>query len=182
MTSIGPNTHIEGRVEGNEDVTVYGTVSGSITLTANLVIADGGQVHGDVIANEILVHGFVDGSLKATQLLVLAETARVVAKIDTVSLRMDDGAQLSGDVLMDVEGEVPARKPSSSAPKTQKMPAVKGKALIEETIVEEEEEEDEYWTFDDLTVKELRDLLREYDQPVTGTKAELIERLEELED
>ena len=180
MTTIGPNTRVDGRIEGDEDVTIFGNVSGSITLNANLIVADGGQVHGDVNARQIIVEGYVEGSLTASELLVLADTARVVANIDTVALRMDDGAQLSGDVLMDVKGEVPTRKmPAVGGPTTQKMPAVQGKQLVEETVIDDD---DEYWTFDDLTVKELRDLLRDYDAPVTGTKAELIARLEELEE
>lgn len=51
-----------------------------------------------------------------------------------------------------------------------------GHGLLEEKVIEATEE-----SFEDKTVDELKDLLRAKDMKVSGTKEELIERLEDAE-
>lgn len=217
MTTIGPQTHVEGRIEGDEDVTVEGRVLGTIALTESLTVAQGGFVDGDIEARTAVIEGAVEGTIHASELLHLTSTARVTANISAPTIRMDDGAQLAGEVDMDLDAPPPARTTSSTktsttpatssktqstataaskAPPTSEGPASEGptsegektrkvqggsNAVVTETTtvtVEGEPEED----LDELTVKDLRDMLRDKDLPVSGTKAELIERLEEADD
>ncbi len=185
MTTIGPNIKVEGLISGDEDLTIFGRVDGTLNINANVVIAENGQVHGTLIANEVIIRGHVQGTINASNLLVLEESARVVADIETASLRMEAGAQMSGDVVMDLEGEVPARKaskPSASTPQPAP-PKAKPKPAVSEPVTEVADD-DEYEEIDDLnelTVKELRELCEDYDLSTKGTKAQLIKRLEESE-
>ena len=191
MTTIGPQTRVEGHLSGDEDVTVYGRIDGSLSVNANVVIAEGGQVHGTLSAQEVIIRGYVKGSIHASSILVLEESARVVADIDTASIRMDSGAQVSGDIVMDIDGEVPKRLPSAaakSAPKPSAKPKPKPTPKVEKPKVIEtltEVEDDEYEEIEDLselTVKELRELCEDYDLSTKGTKAQLIARLEESDE
>ncbi len=187
MTTIGPNIKVEGQISGDEDLTIYGRVDGTITINANVIVAENGQVHGTLIAKEVIVIGHVQGTINASSLLVLEQSARVVADIETASLRMEAGAQLSGDVIMDLDGEVPTRPQKKSSPQTKPAPKATPKPAPKATPKPEPEpsaDEDEYEEIDDLnelTVKELRELCQDYDLSTKGTKAQLIKRLEESE-
>ena len=186
MTTIGPNIKVEGLVSGDEDLTIFGRVDGTLNINANVIVAAEGQVHGTLIANEVIIRGHVQGTINASTLLVLEESARVVANVETASLRMEAGAQMSGDVIMDLEGEVPQRKtnpatkPTSKPTKSKSTPAP---IPITETVTEvaDDDEYEEIEDLNELTVKELRELCEDYDLSTKGTKAQLIKRLEESE-
>lgn len=205
MTTIGPQTHVDGRVEGDEDVTIEGRVVGSIALSETLTVAEAGRVEGDVEVRIAVIRGSLKGAITVSELLHLTETARVEANISAAVLKMDDGAQLSGEVDMTTNSSAarPARATPSSTTSTSASTSVSSpasssvsekkaeKSVNSEsqsttttvTVVEDEEPDDEDPAdLEELTVKDLRDMLRDKDLQVSGTKAELIERLESIDD
>lgn len=205
MTTIGPQTHVDGRVEGDEDVTIEGRVVGSIALSETLTVAEAGRVEGDVDVRIAVIRGSLKGAITVSELLHLTETARVEANISAAVLKMDDGAQLSGEVDMTADSRAarPARTTPSSTTSTSASTSVSApvsssasekkaeKSVNSEsqsttttvTVVEDEEPDDEDPAdLEELTVKDLRDMLRDKDLQVSGTKAELIERLESIDD
>jgi hypothetical protein len=87
------------------------------------------------------------------------------AEVYTASL----GAQAPPDIE-EVQGEMKVESEDSEAPVVPEP----------ETVTEEELEEDEEGaSYEDYTVEELKDVLRERELMVSGTKDELIARLEE---
>ena len=100
VTTIGSNILVEGRLEGADDVVVHGRVVGSVALEESFTVAEDGYVEGDIEARIVRIEGRVKGSIRATELLHLTPTAQVQAELHTPSLRIDDGAALSGDVEM----------------------------------------------------------------------------------
>jgi hypothetical protein len=80
------------------------------------------------------------------------------------------GAEPHPDIAEDVVGEIKVEAEDSEAPVVPEP----------ETVTEEELEEDEEGaSYEDYTVEELKDVLRERELMVSGTKDELIARLEE---
>lgn len=241
MTTIAPETRINGRIEGDADVLVQGRVDGTIVLTETLTVAPHGFVSGDVQAKIIVVEGFASGTLRASAVVHLTSTAQVEGEIFAAAVRLDPGARLQGRVEMDVAAapplptrpERPARaesRPSQTAtrrPGTATAPAtaapVAAPAPVRtpdpEPAPEPEPEAEKPAPVaaapapapvaarppvaksqppaakaqpappkaaashaveidpDELTVKELREMLTERGLPLSGTKTELVRRL-----
>lgn len=100
-TVIAPGTHIVGRLSGQEDIRVHGTVEGRIHLAATLFVEPEGIVAADVHAHDIVVAGTVVGNLTASGSVVLASSARVVGDLRTPRLVVAPGAAFRGQVSMD---------------------------------------------------------------------------------
>jgi cytoskeletal protein CcmA (bactofilin family) len=221
-TIIDAGTRIDGRISGDADVTVQGRVDGEIALTQTLTVADGGLVRGTIRAHQTVVEGTIDGDIVADERIVLTATARMVGSLEAPTIQVEDGAQFSGEVIMELEAAGDARAPvrqskssqstssqstssqstssqsassqsaSSATPSkptasgaTSAAPATSSRTTTT-TVAEAEEQASETDVTDlstpqleDYTVKELREELRDRDMQVSGTKDELIERLQD---
>ena len=104
-TVLAAGTHVVGRLSGQEDMRVHGTVEGRIHLAATLFIEPEGIVAADVHAHDIVVAGTVVGNLTATGSVVLASSARVVGDLRTPRLVVAPGAAFRGQVSMDPPDE-----------------------------------------------------------------------------
>lgn len=207
-TTIGQHIVVLGRVSGEDDLVVAGRVEGQIEISGMLVVEDQALVKGEVNAVSVRIDGRFEGRLRA-ETLHLTSTALVDAELLEVGvLRIDDGAKVKAEISMDdvpsakttisAARPAPARttpvaKTSAPAPRTPPKPtsstsaaAAASPSATTTVVVEEVEEPEESGEldldkYDDLTVKELRDRLRDLDLPVSGTKQELAERLAEAE-
>ncbi len=208
MTTIGSETIVEGRIDGAEDLTVDGRVVGTINLSEILTVSEGGVIDGTISVRGVRIDGTVDGHITATEYIHLTASARVRARLTAPIIRMDDGAKMAGEVEMDVQAPAPQTKISTtttrptttartqpvsrpvavSAPAPAPTPvatsasaAAAAQAATTTTTVTVEEEPAGDSEYDALTVKELRDRLRDLDLAVSGTKQDLMERLAEAE-
>jgi cytoskeletal protein CcmA (bactofilin family) len=99
MTNIGSTLTITGDMTSQEDVTVHGTVNGTITMKqGTLVVARQGTTAATVKGSRIAVHGTVSGDLVATDQIEMSETAKVNATVTVPSLVLREGAVLNGTV------------------------------------------------------------------------------------
>lgn len=99
MTNIGPSLTITGDVTSHEDMTVHGTIKGSVNMQEGvLVVARTGTAEANVQGSNITVHGTVAGDLAASVRLELTETAKVDATVTAPSLMLREGAVLNGTV------------------------------------------------------------------------------------
>ena len=116
-TTIGPQTTIQGSIEGQGSVDVLGHVQGTLTLSDVLNVAESGVVSGDVNVRQAIIDGRLEGNVVASELIVLTQTARVIANLTAPVIRVDDGALLRGQVDMDLEGQAPEVRASSTSSK-----------------------------------------------------------------
>jgi cytoskeletal protein CcmA (bactofilin family) len=100
-TVIAPGTHVAGRISGQEDIRVHGTVEGRIHLAATLFVEPEGVVAAEVHAHDVVVSGTVVGNITASGSVVLAPSARVVGDLRTPRLVVAPGAAFRGQVSMD---------------------------------------------------------------------------------
>ena len=101
MTTLGPSLTVAGNITSQEDVTVHGTVKGTITMQRGaLVIAPQGKAEASVEGSTITVQGTVSGDLCATGRLELTDSAKVDGTIITPSLVLREGAVFNGMVDM----------------------------------------------------------------------------------
>ncbi len=265
-TTIGPNTLVNGHLEGNGEVVVEGRIHGTVVLDDTLLVLDGGFVSADVEVDTIVVEGAFAGSIRASRLVHLRASSNVEAHIVCQNVRIDPGARFKGRVEMDLAAEPAARtveetprpattattsrpryesntrdirsttvarpaprrtepprsydtrtaeharqaapvqrieraEPSppaprepepvvSRAPKPSPQPPAPQKAAPTPPPQRQPEPKPTngatngsngavFGDPDELTVKELRDMLKEHDLPVSGTKQELVDRLRE---
>lgn len=101
MTTLGPSVTVTGDITSHEDITVHGTVKGTITMQQGaLVIAPAGKAEANLEGSNITVHGTVSGDLTASTRLELTDTAHVSGTISAPSLVLREGAFFNGIIDM----------------------------------------------------------------------------------
>lgn len=104
-TVIGAGAAIVGNIDTHGEVSVAGTVRG--TITADLCVIEAGAfVEGEIDAGEIIVSGRVAGPLRGRH-VHLRQGAEVEGNITSETIEVDHGARLSGAVWPR-EAEAPA--------------------------------------------------------------------------
>ncbi len=92
---IGPSVLIQGALQSNGDVRIEGSMEGDIHC-ASLIIADTGQVQGDILAERVVIQGRFSGTLHAHE-VVLCAGSQVEGVIWQKSLQIESGARFTGD-------------------------------------------------------------------------------------
>jgi cytoskeletal protein CcmA (bactofilin family) len=104
MTTLGPSLTITGDITCQEDMTIHGTVKGTITMQqGTLVVAQTGIAEANVNGSTITVHGKVSGDVTATEKLELTDSAFVSGTISAPSLLLREGAVFNGIIDMSVK-------------------------------------------------------------------------------
>jgi len=123
-TVVGPSILINGRLTGDEDLTVRGRVEGELTLSRTLIVEPSGVVKANVVVRNAIVSGVVVGNINATESVELTREGRMVGDIRAPRVIIVDGASFRGRVDMgDVEpGRLPAERPVVARPMTRPLP------------------------------------------------------------
>ena len=95
-TMIGTDAVIQGNVTCQGGVAVYGKVFGDVVSEGPVRIARGGEVHGNVQANDSQIGGMVDGNV--------GSECNLKGDIVYRTLVIEEGAQFQGHCVM-VENE-----------------------------------------------------------------------------
>jgi cytoskeletal protein CcmA (bactofilin family) len=121
-TVIGPSILINGKLTGDEDLTVRGRVEGEIALTRPLIVEPSGVVKANVSVKNAVVSGVVVGNIAATESVELTRDGRMVGDIRSPRVIIVDGASFRGRVDM---GELAPGRPLPERPRTQVRPGVR---------------------------------------------------------
>jgi cytoskeletal protein CcmA (bactofilin family) len=113
-TVIGESILVNGRLEGDEDLTVRGRVHGALTLTKTLIVEPTGVVKADSKVRNAIVSGVVVGNITASESVHLTKEGRMVGDIAAPRVIIVEGAAFRGHVDMGAVsepklGERPAR-------------------------------------------------------------------------
>jgi cytoskeletal protein CcmA (bactofilin family) len=96
---VGKALRIEGRIISNEDLTIDGSVEGSIELgNHTLTIGEGAAVKADLAARAIAISGTVTGTVRATEKIELHATGSVEGDISAPRFVMTEGATVRGRI------------------------------------------------------------------------------------
>jgi len=121
-TVIGPSILINGKLTGDEDLTVRGRVEGELALTRTLIVEPSGVVKANVSVKNAVVSGVVVGNIAATESVELTRDGRMVGDIRSPRVIIVDGASFRGRVDM---GELAPGRPLPERPRTMARPAVR---------------------------------------------------------
>lgn len=130
---IPPGVVLQGDLEGDGDLSIFGTVLGEAKVGGTLIVEQGGAVHGDVVGAAITIRGTLVGNARSTDRVEVESTASVVGDLHAPRIKIEEGARFRG--RMHMEGAAGARtEPSSRAieSKPLEMPQAQGE-LDDET-------------------------------------------------
>ena len=108
---VGPDIKMKG-VEVNDCDTLQ--VEGRIEATLDarvLEITEKGVFSGTVAVDNAVIHGRLEGELTVRKQLIVHATGRVSGKIRYARIKVEEGAELSGDI------SVLERNPAAALPK-----------------------------------------------------------------
>jgi len=107
-TLISSKISINGRLEGQEDLTLEGQLNGSILLEGHLQVEKEARVEADVEVRSIEIHGILQGKVQAKEFIELSPTAQVMADLFAPRVIVHEGALFRGLIDMgDLEVELP---------------------------------------------------------------------------
>ena len=106
-SSISSGLSIIGKIVGHGALTIFGQVKGELRAST-VVIAEGAQMEGDVVAEELTIGGYVKGTIHANR-VKLNSTAVVEGDIFHRTLAIDESARFEG---MSRRNENPIDTPS----------------------------------------------------------------------
>jgi len=93
-SSISSGLSIIGKIVGHGALTIFGQVEGELRAST-VVIAEGAQVEGDVVAEELTIGGYVKGTIHANR-VKLNSTAVVEGDIFHRTLAIEENARFEG--------------------------------------------------------------------------------------
>lgn len=114
-TTIGPNTHIKGDIQGDGSLRIEGVVEGAIATTGNLVITESARVLAEIKASNVSVAGAVKGNIHANRVEVLA-TGRIWGDMTVKVMLTNEGAYVSGQIIMPKDVKPPQIEPEQPKP------------------------------------------------------------------
>jgi len=112
---IGPGIHINGDINGDENLVVEGRVDGKIRLDSHQVdIGQSGRVNANITAKVIKIAGEVRGDITGTEKVIISRSGNVHGNIVAPRMTLEDGAIFKGSIDMD-PGEPVVTKPAKPA-------------------------------------------------------------------
>ena len=126
MGKVSSNVIIKGEILGTADLSVSGTVKGSINIPKNVVVVnEGGNVEATIHATRVTINGFVKGNVIASDLVHIQSNGEVFGDIKAVNVVLDTGCNFNGSIEMVKKEPTPAAQPkpvASTAPKPAPQP------------------------------------------------------------
>lgn len=100
LNLIGVGTTINGDINSGGDLRIDGTVKGSVSSKARLVLGPNGKIEGDIHSQNADVQGTVKGKVMVAEILFLKSTAIINGDIITNKLVVENGAEFNGNCIM----------------------------------------------------------------------------------
>ena len=95
----GKTLSLKGSLEAAEDITISGTIDGSILCPGHaVVVAASAQIVGDILADDITVFGKSGGQLTAATVVDIRAGASVSGRVISKRFILDGDATFNGHV------------------------------------------------------------------------------------
>jgi cytoskeletal protein CcmA (bactofilin family) len=119
INMIGEGTVFEGTLTSESDIRISGRVEGKLEVKGKLIIAQEGQVEGEITAASLDVAGRVQGEIRVEERVVLKSSAVVDGNVQTGRIVIEEGAVYNGKCQMGsrtMTSDTKDRKTEPSAP------------------------------------------------------------------
>jgi len=95
-TMIGADAAIEGNIDLEGGLIVYGKIIGNVTTKGPVRIATSAEVKGNIISSDIQVGGTISGNITVNDRIVLSKQSKVNGDMIYRRLYIEEGAKFSG--------------------------------------------------------------------------------------
>jgi cytoskeletal protein CcmA (bactofilin family) len=111
VSVIGAGISVVGNIEASVDLQIQGKVNGDVRC-ATLLLGEGSEIRGNVVARRVRVAGMVEGSIETGDLAIEA-SARVTGDVTYSRIRIANGAVVHGQMRHSgvEEDNVPVERP-----------------------------------------------------------------------
>ena len=121
---IGSGTRIRGKIHGDGDLVVEGSIEGDVVIRGDLTIAESATVTSEAVeAQAVTVAGALQGDVAATGQVRLSAGSRVRGNLRGSSVSIEEGARFSG--RLDCEFDLPPELGGSSRGESRGRPAAR---------------------------------------------------------
>lgn len=118
LNSLVKGTFVEGTVSSESDIRIDGSIKGTLTCKAKVILGPTGIIEGEIKCANAVIEGKFQGTLYVEELLQIRETAEVTGDVYTNKLNVQPGANFNGAVKM--ASEAPKKTPAPQTPPAQK--------------------------------------------------------------
>ncbi|PIE06342.1 MAG: hypothetical protein CSA75_00065 [Sorangium cellulosum] len=102
-STVGSGICIKGRIIGDGDLSIEGTVEGEIAIQGDLTIAPDATVNGAIEAASVTIEGTYEGDIVSAGIVRAGAGAVVRGTVSGDSFSVDEGAVVSADISADFE-------------------------------------------------------------------------------
>jgi len=102
---VASDMTVTGDLETEGMIRIEGRVRGTVRVGAQVLVAQGAVIEGDLYTNEAVIAGQVTGAIHARERVELQASAHVAGDIHTPRIAIVEGAKVSGEVKMDAATE-----------------------------------------------------------------------------
>ena len=95
-TMIGPDANVNGPIELEQGIIIYGKVYGDISTRGSIRIAKDGIVDGNIKCSSIVLGGTIIGNVQSEGSVTLKKTSKLKGDISYRKLHIEDGAKFEG--------------------------------------------------------------------------------------
>ena len=95
-TMIGADATIEGNIELEGGLIIYGKITGNVTTNGPVRVANSSEVNGNIISSDIQVGGIITGNITVNNRIVLGKKSSVQGDLIYRKLYIEEGAIFSG--------------------------------------------------------------------------------------
>jgi len=101
---LGTSVRIRGRISGEGDLQILGSVEGDVSVRGDLVIGETAHIESETLeAQAVTIAGELKGDVNATGPVRLGATARVQGDLKGSEISIEEGAQFAGRIEADFE-------------------------------------------------------------------------------
>jgi cytoskeletal protein CcmA (bactofilin family) len=101
VMDLGTSVIIKGELSASEDLTLYGQMEGSVTLSDHaLTIGPHANIQAEISAKSIVIMGAVTGDVTAKERIEIGATGSVTGDLESPRLAIADGGRVNGRVQM----------------------------------------------------------------------------------
>lgn len=99
-TVIGPSVVVKGNLNSNGNIVIEGILNGSVKTSGDVFVGDKAQISADLEAKTARIGGDIKGNIKIESHLELSSTAKISGDIICLSLAVQQGAIINGQISM----------------------------------------------------------------------------------
>src|SRR5438105_10534373 len=99
---LAESVGLRGRIRGDGDLEIRGRVEGEVDVTGDLIVAGSAMIKASLRGGRVVVRGPVLGDVDGSESIVLEESARVIGNLSAPRIAIALGAQIRGELKMDL--------------------------------------------------------------------------------